>query len=617
MNHAIHITHEAAKKIGGIGSVLSGMCTSETYLKHFDRTLFYGPLFDDRPNPEYEYTLAVERLGGNAKVHFSTIDNISGSKYDILFYEMKKKYGIEIVYGEKTLYDEIYPDKSNVIEILLIGISGIKPEPLNVLKFKFWETFNFACQNFENDWDFEQYLRIAVPFNEICDGLFEKKGQNIFFSHEYMGIASCLAIILENSNHLLNKTNTSTQKKEDIKNKNKIYFHAHELTTARTITEKIPGHDVTFYRFIDLDLKAGISMEERFGSQQHNPRNELVKLTKHFDGVFAVGDWVKKEYNYLIPEAEKKKIHICYNGTPDPNHSFDDKLKARKKIKQYCENLFNFSPDVIMSHVTRLVVSKGLWRDLSLLEELDKKFTKDKIKGFCVILSNLIGNGRTDNEVAQMEESYGWPVMHKSGYPDLLGYEEDIYWSCQYFNAKSRSIKVIFINQFGFTPERVGKRLPEGTTFADLRLASDAEFGMSIYEPFGIAQIETIPFGGIAIMTKVCGSAFLLEKTFKEEKVKPFYIFDFALEGRNKETQESKQSGVDVEWLNISSQDREIIEKDIIKKNIDKVYKILPKTDTQRKDVFLTCKKHVDKLSWNEVIKAMPFFNYQNVNNQD
>ena len=598
MIQAIHITHEAAKKIGGIGSVLSGMCTSETYLKHFDRTLFFGPLFDDRPNPEYEKEIAIERLGGKATVLFSSIDNISGSKYDVLFYDMKKKYGIEVVYGEKTLYDEIYPDKSNTIEILLLGISSMNPEYLNLFKFKIWEKFKFSCENFEKDWDFEQYLRIAVPFNEICDGLFEKRGKSIYFSHEYMGIASCLAVLMRESSDD-NKTCKGHY----------VYFHAHELTTARTITEKYPAHDVCFYRYLEKDLKENISMETRFGSQKHNPRNELVKLTKHFDGVFAVGDWVKKEYLYLNPDADEKKIHICYNGTPAPNHSFETKTKARKKIKEYCENLFNFTPDVIMSHVTRLVISKGIWRDISLLEELDKKFTKDKIKGFFVLLSSLIGNGRTDTEAKEMEENYGWPVLHKEGYPDLLGYEEDIYWASQYFNAKSHSIKMVFINQFGFTPARVGKRLPKGTTFADLRLASDAEFGMSIYEPFGIAQIETIPFGGIAIMTKACGSAFLLEKTYVKEKQKPYFIFDFAsISEKSLDDKVSLEENKDVSWLNMSSQEREEIEKSIIKKNIDKVYKILPKTDDQRKEVFLICKKHIDKLSWNEVIKSMPFF---------
>ena len=32
---AVHITHESAKKIGGIGAVLNGLCTTDNYKKLF------------------------------------------------------------------------------------------------------------------------------------------------------------------------------------------------------------------------------------------------------------------------------------------------------------------------------------------------------------------------------------------------------------------------------------------------------------------------------------------------------------------------------------------------------------------------------------------------------
>jgi len=582
MIQAIHISHEAAMKIGGIGSVLSGMCTSQPYLEQVDRTIFYGPLFDDTPNPESKDSIAVERLGGRANILFSSIDHIHRSIYDIAFTDIINKYNVEIVYGEKTLYDEIDPERNNVIEVLLVGIKNVKPQYENEFKYLLWEKYQFSCQPFEGDWDFEQYLRIAIPLRDLSSALLSAEKQTVYFSHEYMGIASCLAINLQKRNN------------------EHLYFHAHEISTARAVAESISGHDVAFYHLIDKDLKSGVSMEQRFGSQKSNPRNELLKITPIFDGVLAVGDWVKKEYMYLIPKADPKKVNICYNGIPVPDHTTEDKLNSRKKIKEYCENLYNFTPDVIMTHVTRLVVSKGLWRDISLLEELDKKMSADKLKGFCIILSTLIGNGRTSAEVMKMEADYGWPVLHREGYPDLLDYENDIYWSCQYFNAKSRAIKVVFINQFSFNPYRIGNRLPQGTTFTDLRLSSDAEFGMSVYEPFGIAQIETIPFGGVAILTRACGSAFLLEQVFKGEKIKPYYILDFAKDMPN---------SADVDWQHISSYDRVRIEKEIIKDSADQIYAILPKNDKQREKVFEICRKHKHKLSWDEVVKAMPVFN--------
>jgi len=581
MYQAIHITHEAAKKIGGIGSVLSGICTSKTYLQNFNRTIFYGPLFDDRSNHNHEEAIAQERLGGKATVLFSSLDYINNTIYGAFFNDLIKKYNIEIIYGEKMLYDEIDIKKSNIVEILLIGIKSLNKDLLDLFKFQLWEAFSFSCQQFESNWDFEQYLRIGVPFREITEKILEvpqkKEAKTIYFSHEYMGIASCMAILLKKKQH------------------EKTYFHAHEISTARSITEKLQCHDVAFYSYIDKDLKNNVSIEERFGSQKMFYRNELIKSTINFDGVLAVGDWVKKEYKYVLPHSNNKKVHICYNGIPTPNYTYEDKQKARKKIQEYCENLYNFTPDIIMTHVTRLVVSKGLWRDINVCEELDDKFSKDKKKGFLVILSTLIGNGRTNQEILRMEDDYGWPVLHKEGYPDLLDYEKDIYQKVLHFNAKSKSIKAVFINQFGFSQERIGKRLPKSTTFADLRLSSDVEFGMSIYEPFGIAQIETIPFGGVAILTQVCGSAFLLEKVFANEKIKPYYIINFKYEGNDKNL------------INETNDFRVSIEKKIITDCANKIYKIIPKNEQERLVVFNVCKKHLNKLSWEEVIKDLPF----------
>ena len=40
---AAHVTHEAAEKIGGIGTVLEGILTSPVYQQHVERTILVGP----------------------------------------------------------------------------------------------------------------------------------------------------------------------------------------------------------------------------------------------------------------------------------------------------------------------------------------------------------------------------------------------------------------------------------------------------------------------------------------------------------------------------------------------------------------------------------------------
>ena len=82
----------------------------------------------------------------------------------------------------------------------------------------------------------------------------------------------------------------------------------------------------------------------------------------------------------------------------------------------------------------------------------------------------------------------------------------------QEFNARSRNVKVVFVNQFGFEQKVCGLRMPADMEFMDIRKGSDAEFGQSIYEPFGIAQVEPISFGGICVFSNVCGCAGFVDK---------------------------------------------------------------------------------------------------------
>ena len=58
------------------------------------------------------------------------------------------------------------------------------------------------------------------------------------------------------------------------------------------------------------------------------------------------------------------------------------------------------------------------------------------------------------------------------------------------FNGRSGAIKTLFVNQFAWDRQSCGEVLPDDAAFGELRRGSDIEFGQSIYEPFGIAQIE-------------------------------------------------------------------------------------------------------------------------------
>ena len=104
-----------------------------------------------------------------------------------------------------------------------------------------------------------------------------------------------------------------------------------------------------------------------------------------------------------------------------------------------------------------------------------------------------------------MERNYGWPVKHELGYPDLCGGEEIIAETFEIFNQTHSASRAIFVNQWGFNRLTCGERMPAETTIANLRRGCDLEFGLSVYEPFGISQFEALSFGALCVVSNVCG----------------------------------------------------------------------------------------------------------------
>lgn len=571
MKIAIHITHEALYKVGGIGEVINGLCTAPSYLNFFNKTLLYGPLFEYIGSPS-------TRLGKDGIVYFSSKDHYDTQNYYSLFKPILETYNIHLVYGKRYIVSEYNSHRKTEVEVLLVDITQINKDLLNLQKFLFWEKFGLASDKYEHDWDYEQYFRIGVPYFDLVCLLYPEAQEFYHFAHEYMGIPSLLAMELHKNFNPF---------------KHKRIFYAHEVAPVRRLVENLPGQDITFYNILKKYLSQDTSLECIFGSQEDWYRTPLVKLAQRFDRIFAVGDWVAKEFTFLTPSVDKKKIKIIYNALALDHLDWNTKLKSRQKIEECFALKIGFKPDVILTHVCRLVVSKGLWRDIQFLTYLDDYFRKNNLKAVYILLSSLIAHGRPVHEVEKMINTYDWPFEHREGWPDLVGYEIDIYRLIQKLNVKAKAIKAIFINQFGFSKRKCGIHIPEDVSTIDLRMASDVELGLSTYEPFGIAHIEVLPLGGISVLSTSCGVYFFLEKNF-QETFKPYFAIDFISTGEDLSTES---------LLKMTVEKREILEETLIAGIAEEVFLKIPKTWKEREKNFLEIQQNLYKLDWEYVMQ--------------
>ena len=339
MKTVVHVTHEALQKVGGIGAVLEGLCTSQYYLERVGRNILIGPIFGG----DHE---AAELLGRFGEVLYSSALDIDRGGYRSIFQSIQDELGVSIIYGRRTFRDPETGNQSHP-EVLLFGIGHMHRGPLDIFKLRLYEKFGIQSDRYDA-WDYEQYTRIALPTRRALEALRvpSDSGEPVtIMAHEYMGVPTALLAVLENDHRY------------------RTLFYAHETATVRRIVEHHDGHDTMFYNVLREARKENKTLEDVFGSQRSYFKHPLVRAARHLDGILAVGDYVQQEMMFLSPELDEQNVSLTYNGIPSYPISIDDKIRSRKLMHKYFVKLIGLQPDYLMTHVTRLALSKGLWRD--------------------------------------------------------------------------------------------------------------------------------------------------------------------------------------------------------------------------------------------------------------
>jgi len=566
----VHVTHEAAGKIGGIGAVLEGMFTSHAYNDAVGRTVLVCPLFSTEGG-------VSERLGEGGEVLYSSLDGLVRSNYHQNFRRIEDDFGVEIVYGRRRFTDPMNGLTSQP-EIILIDVTRMEKTPIDGFKGGLFREFGIRSDRYEWLWDFEQWVRLAVPAVEALKaiGACDQNKPTIIVAHEFMGMPTALAGILDPYDF-------------------KTVFYAHEVAPMRKIVEEHTGHDTMFYNVLEKAHDTDLYVNDVFGDQSHYFKYALVNAARYCDNILAVGDCVVDELKFMAPEFGVSDIDLTYNGIPAYDISLAEKYESRDKLRLYSKNLLGWEPDFVFTHVTRLVSSKGLWRDLRVLEHMDREFCTQGKTAVLFVLSTET-HRRREQDIHQMEAEYNWPVAHREGMPDLSGGEAAYYAGVQEFNTRSRNIKVVFINQFGFDPQACGYRMPSDMEFMDIRKGSDVEFGQSIYEPFGIAQLEPLTFGGICVLTNVCGCAGFVKTVAGTENIPNVIFADY--------TELNGDAGMDMDqMLKIDTDFRNRIEHKISEKIALEICARLPKNDAEFNRMLQSGYELARHMGWESVVE--------------
>jgi glycogen synthase len=139
--------------------------------------------------------------------------------------------------------------------------------------------------------------------------------------------------------------------------------------------------------------------------------------------------------------------------------------------------------------------------------------------------------------------------------------------------------------------------VPADVEFMDIRKGSDAEFGQSIYEPFGIAQLEPLSFGGICVVSNVCGCAGFVKAVTGGNDVRNVIVADYTDLGADSDHN-------DIEgMLRIDRQRRDNIEHNVSGKIAMELCARLPRNDDETEILIRSGYDLAKHMSWDMVVE--------------
>ena len=478
----VHATHEAGLKLGGIGAVLDGMLSTSAYNASVSRTILVGPVNTWNPTEMERLSAPENRL----RLIYSSVHGVNQAP-EVLAASLRsieEQMHVRLIYGTRAF-------GSFEHEVLLVDAGGIAGQAINSYKYYLWQRWGLPCSRHDTNWEFSFYLNAGEPLFAAVEAVtadMAPASERFIIAHEWLGLPVVFSALLREPRRY------------------KTVFYAHEVATARLLVEEHRGHDTRFYNALRLGLEQGFSMDQVFGDQSWFYKHAMLQRAGVCDRLFAVGDLVVDELRFLGGAFRGKPVDLVYNGIPAGDTYIGQKLESRELMLQYAESLLGYRPDYVFTHVTRMVTSKALWRDLRVLEHLEWALAAQGKRALFFVVSTAVPTGRRSEDVRRWEREYGWPVGHRADNGDLEGAEAHFFLNVlEPFHWGRQAIRIVMVNQFGWDRDRCGERMPAGMSFRDLRSGTDLEFGQSIYEPFGIAQLEPLSAGALCVVSSVCG----------------------------------------------------------------------------------------------------------------
>jgi len=575
----VHLSWESLVKLGGIGTVLENWLALPDYQRCIGRTLLVSPVFPQAFGLQCD---PFSLLSSNGQIDYSRTHNIDNCGYGSQFQSIEKRYHVSIIFGKR--YFPTDAKDSVEVEILLLDLrqafENLQLHKMALDKFsqRLWQNIGIPLKISPSegyvDYDYYYGLLMAEPVYECLLNLFSgQECQTYLMAYNVLGLPTLYQALMS------------------VNKKFQTIFHADECISARYWIESEGCSDIQFYNLMRRYREENKYMEDAFGDMGFHDQHRLLSKAHRCDKIIATSDSLAVELRFLNPGFDQSRIDVCYHGLLQIPITVREKMECRDVLKTYSEELVGFRPEVFLSHIARPIRCKGLWRDLEVCHLLDGLFAERNLSGLLYIVSSNHGS-RKPQDIRQMEMEYHWPRHHHQGFPDLQGEEISLNNAIEKFNQDHHSIKAVLVNSFDWPS---GQCNPSGMTRTQFRMAVDVEFGLSMYDAYGISQLESLGFGAICVISKVCGVVNALESVAEPKQYLNILIADYVKYG------ESLSLG---SLANLSHEGKTEIECRVAETVALELLKRLPRTETERAELITKGQQLANRMSWEKLFQS-------------
>lgn len=605
----VHLSFEATRSQGGVGTVLDQLLASPAYRGAFRRTLLVSPLV--RPCGQGSYTPGESLAGdlaANGEVLYSGLRRRNPPELSRRLRPVEARHGVSLVYGWR-------PAPGGPVEVLLVDLTDVlrgyrvfmptmplflerlrrllgveveldarEPRPLP------WRAASWATRALWGerlggttlvnglyrhavrrgwvhapplDHDAMMGMVLAEPVFEAVEGLRPPgKVGCVFLAQEHLSLPLAYKALL------------------DGRAWSRTVNYAGEVRTPRVLVEYGDGpgqgaSDNRFYHVQRLALAEGRTLDEVFpvGSW---PSFQILRNGHLCDGVGAVSPSVADELRFLDRRFRARPITVVPHGHRPVETGWEARRESRERVLRHLRERLGRDFRLLLTRISRDEVCKGLQRDVTVCESLAERLSPERLPAVLLIITEWDAVAPSDNIRTLLARVAA-------------------------FNARGTGLHIHPINQASW---------PAGLDFTrdDLLRATDVSLGQSLYESFGLAQLEPLSCGAVCVISGVSGArrtlATLCADMGTSELAHPnLVVADYASD------EDGDPSWTLAHWKSLRTDELQALERRTAERVARQVVERLPRDDGAARGLLETGRQLAARMQWEPLIREqlIPF----------